>query len=60
MLHRARLKDPLWTKQQFEQASTKLNEIQTKLAKLRPRLTFKISEGRSEMFTHYLFSSAST
>jgi hypothetical protein len=52
--------DPLWTKQQFEQASARLTDIQGKLAKLRPKLTFKVTEGRSDVFAHYLYTPAST
>jgi hypothetical protein len=54
------VQDPLWTKQQFEQASATLMRLQDKLRELKPRLTIKISSERSEMLTHYLYTAAQT
>lgn len=52
--------DPLWTKKQFEDASVKLNEACEKLKALRPTLTYKVDEGRTELISHYLYTPFST
>lgn len=57
---KVKVHDPLWTKQQFEQASVRLKDIQTKLTKLKPQLTFKVTKGHSELFAHYLYTPVST
>lgn len=57
---KVKVKDPLWSKKQFDEASADLNGIREKLNKLKPRLTFKVVDGRSEIFSHYLYAPFST
>jgi hypothetical protein len=45
--------DPLWTKQEFEQSYTRLQDIRDKLTKLRPRLTLS-DESKTQLFSNYL------
>ena len=53
--------DPLWTKQNFENSYKRLRDIREKLMELCPRLTLTISEeGRTQIFSHYLYTPAST
>jgi hypothetical protein len=50
--------DPIWTKVQFEDAAAKLSRIREALNGLKPRLTYKVAEGRSEIFLNYLYAPA--
>ena len=51
--------DQVWSKQKFEQASKRLKKIKDKLAKLKPTLTFEISEEGTRILTHYLYEPGS-
>jgi hypothetical protein len=49
-----------WPKQKFEECYNRLREIRGKLTEMRPRVTIRISERGTEIFSHYLYTPSST
>ena len=57
---KVKVQDPLWSKNDFEEASAQLKKTCDGLAQLRPTLTYKVVDGRPELVNHYLFTPFST